>query len=476
MENIVISYFRKISKIPRCSKNLKGIRNFIKEEARKFGYSFKEDSVGNIVVNIKANDFSSSMSPVILQSHVDMVCEKNESFEHDFEKDPIDIIENNGYFYASGTTLGADNGIGVAMMLAIMSESLAFKHPDLELLFTIDEEIGLIGAIGIDSNLCSGKMLINLDGEEEGYFLVGCAGSKLVHINFKPQYRQSRKTMGIEILFTGLKGGHSGADIHLDLANSLKLMFFALNKLRKNMEFEVAYICGGDKSNAIPREAKALILIEAEHYMLLEKELESFKLNIQKMYTLDLDFEIVIERVNFFDNVLDDISQAKLLNMGMAFLHGIHKVENYSEKLIRTSLNFASLFKFGDEYQFVFTIRSLLDVEKEYIFNHLKAICELSGASFEIVYNYSSWEPAGGGDSKLLNHLKNIYKNLYLKEAKTVVIHAGLETGIISAKLGGIDSVTIGPWIEAPHTPRERVDIASTIRVYDFLKESLKNL
>ncbi|BCR22021.1 beta-Ala-His dipeptidase [Borrelia sp. HM] len=475
MESIAISYFRKISKIPRCSKNLKGISNFIKEEARKFGCSFKEDSAGNIVVNIKANDFSGSMLPIILQAHIDMVCEKNESVAHDFNNDPIGIIEDNGYFYASGTTLGADNGIGVAMMLAVMSESLDFKHPDLELLFTVDEEIGLIGAIGLDSNLCSGKMLINLDGEEEGYFLVGCAGSKLVHINFKPQYRQSKKTMGIEILFTGLKGGHSGADIHFDLANSLKLMFFALNKLREKMEFEVAYICGGDKSNAIPREAKALIFIETEHFVLLEKELELFKLDVQKMYTLDLDFEIVLGKVNFSDNVLDDISQAKLLNMGMAFLHGIHKVENYTEKLIRTSLNFASLFKVGDEYRFSFTIRSLLDVEKEYIFNHLKAICELSGAGFKIVYNYSSWEPAGG-DSKLLNHLKNIYKGLYLKEAKTVVIHAGLETGIISAKFGGIDSVTIGPWIEAPHTPRERVDIASTIRVYNFLKESLKTL
>ncbi|BCR21203.1 beta-Ala-His dipeptidase [Borrelia miyamotoi] len=474
MENIVISYFRQISQIPRCSKNLKGISNFIKEEARKFGYSFKEDDAGNIVVKVKANDCSSSMLPVILQAHTDMVCEKNESVEHDFEKDPIKIIENNRYFFASGTTLGADNGIGVAMMLAIMSESLTFKHPDLELLFTVDEEIGLIGAIGLDSNLCSGNMLINLDGEEEGYFLVGCAGSRLVHINFEPQYRQSRKKMGVEILFTGLKGGHSGADIHVDLANSLKLMFFALNKLTSSMEFEIAYIFGGDKSNAIPRESKALIFIETEHYILLEKELESFKLNTQKMHTLDYDFEIILRRVDFSDNVLDDMTQEKLLNMGMAFLHGVHKIESYDEKLVRTSLNFASLLKVGNEYQFVFTIRSLLDIEKEYICNHLKAISSLSGASFKIVYDYSSWEPVG--DSKLLKHLKNVYRDMYFQEAKIVVIHAGLETGIISAKFGGIDSVTIGPWIEAPHTPRERVDIASTIRVYNFLKESLRTL
>ncbi|AAX17112.1 beta-Ala-His dipeptidase [Borrelia hermsii] len=473
MENVVIRYFKQISQIPRCSKNLKGISNFIKEEAKKFGYSFKEDGIGNIVVGVKANGCS-NMLPIILQAHTDMVCEKNESVMHDFEKDPINIIEDNGYFVASGTTLGADDGIGVAMMLAIMSESLTFKHPDLELLFTVDEEIGLIGAIGLDPNLCSGKMLINLDGEEEGYFLVGCAGSRLVHINFEPQYRQSRKKTGVEIFFTGLKGGHSGADIHIDLANSLKLMFFALNTLRANMEFEIGYISGGDKSNAIPREAKALILIEAEHYVLLERELKSFKRHAQEMYTLDSDFEILLRRVNFSGNVLDDMSQDKLLNMGMAFLHGVQKVENYDEKLIRTSLNFASLLKVGNEYQFIFTIRSLLDIEKEYIFNHLKAISDLSGANLRIVYDYSSWKPAE--NSKLLNHLKNVYKDMYLKEAKTVVIHAGLETGIISAKFGGIDSVTIGPWIKSPHTPRERVDIASTIRVYNFLKRSLETL
>ncbi|BDU62722.1 aminoacyl-histidine dipeptidase [Candidatus Borrelia fainii] len=473
MENVVIRYFREISQIPRCSQNLKGISNFIKEEAKKFGYPFKEDSIGNIVVEIKANGCS-NMLPIILQAHTDMVCEKNESVVHDFEKDPINIIENNGYFIASGTTLGADDGIGVAMMLAIMSESLTFKHPALELLFTVDEEIGLIGAIGLDPNLCSGKMLINLDGEEEGYFLVGCAGSRLVHINFEPQYRQNRKKTGVEILFTGLKGGHSGADIHIDLANSLKLMFFALSTLRANMEFEIGYISGGDKSNAIPRESKALILIEAEHYVLLEKELKSFKRHMQEMYTFDSDFEIILRRVNFSGDVLDDMDQDKLLNMGMAFLHGVQKVENYSEKLIRTSLNFASLLKVGNEYQFIFTIRSLLDIEKEYIFNHLKAISSLSGANFKIVYDYSSWKPAE--NSKLLNHLKNVYKNMYLEEAKIVVIHAGLETGIISAKFGGIDSVTIGPWINSPHTPREQVDIASTIRVYNFLKKSLETL
>lgn len=275
-------------------------------------------------------------------------------------------------------------------------------------------------------------------------------------------------------MFTGLKGGHSGADIHIDLANSLKLMFFALSTLRANMEFEIGYISGGDKSNAIPREAKALILIEAEHYVLLEKELKSFKRHMQEMYTFDSDFEIILRRVNFSGDVLDDMDQDKLLNMGMAFLHGVQKVENYGEKLIRTSLNFASLLKVGNEYQFVFTIRSLLDIEKEYVFNHLKAISSLSGANFKIVYDYSSWKPAE--NSKLLNHLKNVYKNMYLEEAKTVVIHAGLETGIISAKFGGIDSVTIGPWINAPHTPREQVDIASTIRVYNFLKKSLETL
>ncbi|UER67766.1 beta-Ala-His dipeptidase [Borrelia sp. BU AG58] len=473
MQHVVIDYFRRISQVPRCSGNMEGISNYIKNEAKKFGYSFKEDSVGNIVVRIGANG-SENSEPIIIQAHTDMVCEKNESVVYDFKKDPIRIIENDGYLYASGTTLGADNGIGVAMMLSIMRESNNFRHPELELLFTVDEEIGLIGATGLDPNLCVGKMLINLDGEEEGYFLVGCAGSRLVNVSFTPKYRVSKKSMGVEILFTGLKGGHSGADIHIDLGNSLKLMFFALSELNSKMKFEIEHISGGDKSNAIPREAKAFILINTENYAFLEEELRSFKLKAKGMYTLDCDFEIELKRVDSSGIALESVDQDVILNMGMAFLHGVQKVEDYDEQLVRTSLNFASLLKLNNEYQFVFTIRSLSDVEKEYVSCHLRAISRLVGANFEVIYDYPSWSPAG--DSKLLNHLKAVYKDMYLKEPKTIVIHAGLETGIISSKFGGIDSVTIGPWIEAPHTPRERVNIESTVRVYNFLKTSLESL
>ncbi|WKC58155.1 beta-Ala-His dipeptidase [Borrelia sp. P9F1] len=473
MEHIVIDYFRRISQIPRCSKNVEGINNYIKNEAKKFGYPLKKDSIGNIVVKVKSNGIVNS-EPIILQAHTDMVCEKNEDVVHDFKKDPIHIIENDGYLVASGTTLGADDGIGVAMMLAIMSEANSFRHPELELLFTVDEEIGLIGAIGLDPSLCSGKMLINLDGEEEGYFLVGCAGSRLVNINFKPKYRVSKKNVGVEILFTGLKGGHSGADIHIDLGNSLKLMFFALSELRSRIDFDVEYISGGDKSNAIPREAKSFILIDPEDYVSLEKELGSFKLKVKRMYTLDCDFKIKLKKVSFSGIALENVDQDKILNMGMAFLHGVQKVEDYGNRLIRTSLNFASLLKLNDEYQFVFTIRSLLDIEKEYVFSHLRAISGLAGARFEIVYDYPAWN--SNKDSKLVNHLKSVYKGMYLEDPRTIVIHAGLETGIISSKFGGIDSVTIGPWIEAPHTPRERVNIESTIRVYNFLKTSLDSM
>ncbi|QMU99371.1 beta-Ala-His dipeptidase [Borrelia sp. A-FGy1] len=473
MESIVIDYFRKISQIPRCSKNKEGISNYIKNEAEKFGYSFNEDSIGNIMVKIKANGIE-NMGPIILQAHTDMVCEKNEAVVHDFEKDPIHIIEDSGYFIASGTTLGADNGIGIAILLAIMSEANSFKHPEIELLFTVDEEIGLIGAVCLDPNLCSGNMLINLDGEEEGYFLIGCAGSCLVNINFIPKYRQKRKDVGVEILFTGLKGGHSGADIHVDLGNSLKLMFFALSELRSKMEFEVEYISGGDKSNSIPRESKALILIDPENYAFLEEELISFKLKVKEMCTLDCDFEIVINNVDSSGIVLENVDQDRFLNMGMAFLHGVQKVESYDKKLIRTSLNFASLLKTNNEYQFLFTIRSFSDIEKDYVLSHLIAISKLAGANFKIIYDYPSWNP--NKDSKLLNHLKSVYRSMYLEDPKVIVIHAGLETGIISSKFGGIDSITIGPWIEAAHTPRERVNIESTIRVYNFLKVSLEKL
>ncbi|MCD2371496.1 beta-Ala-His dipeptidase, partial [Borreliella burgdorferi] len=315
--SIVIDSFKEISKIPRCSKNVKGIINFIKQRAKKFGYSFKEDRVGNIVVQIKSNN-NIDMHPIILQSHVDMVCEKNESSLHNFETDPIEIVEEGGYLKAVGTTLGADNGIGVAMMLGIMSEANSFPHPDLELLFTVDEEIGLIGALSLDSNLCSGKSLINLDGEEEGYFTVGCAGSRLVEIVFSPQYSLVTKKTKVEILFKGLKGGHSGADIHLDLANSLKLMFFALFEIKANINFEIECIFGGDSSNAIPNEAKALIFIDDSDYDLLNKELKLFMLKVRSIYSLEDEFDIIVNKREFSSvKVLDENSKNKLLNMGM---------------------------------------------------------------------------------------------------------------------------------------------------------------
>ncbi|WP_151060241.1 beta-Ala-His dipeptidase [Borreliella turdi] len=470
--SIVIDSFKEISKIPRCSKNVKGIINFIKEKSKKFGYSFKEDSVGNIVVQIKSNN-NINMHPIILQSHVDMVCEKNESSLHNFETDPIEIVEENGYLKGVGTTLGADNGIGVAMMLSIMSEANSFPHPDLELLFTVDEEIGLIGAIGLDSKLCSGKSLINLDGEEEGYFLVGCAGSRLVEIVFSPQYSLATKKTKVEILFKGLKGGHSGADIHLDLANSLKLMFFALFEIKANIDFEIESIFGGESSNAIPNEARALIFINDSDYTLLTKELKLFVFKVKSIYSLENEFDIIVNKREFSSvKVLDENSKSKLLNMGMGFLHGVQKVENYENKLIKTSLNFSSLSKMQGDYIFTFLIRSLFDSDKEYVFNHLQSIGDLSGADLRVIYDYPSWQ--SDKNSNLLKHLQDVYKEMYLEDANVSLVHAGLETGIISSRLGGIESVTLGPWIESPHTTRERVNISSTIRVYDFLKKSLE--
>ncbi|WKC81818.1 beta-Ala-His dipeptidase [Borreliella tanukii] len=470
--SIVIDFFKEISKIPRCSKNVKGIINFIKDRSKEFGYPFKEDAVGNVVVQIKSNN-NIDMHPIILQSHVDMVCEKNESSSHNFETDPIKIVEEDGYLKGMGTTLGADNGIGVAMMLGIMSEANSFPHPDLELLFTVDEEIGLIGALDLDPKLCSGKSLINLDGEEEGYFLVGCAGSRLVEIVFSPQYSLATKKTKVEISFKGLKGGHSGADIHLDLANSLKLMFFALFEIKTNIDFEIENIFGGDSSNAIPNGAKALIFINDSDYDLLNKELQLFVSKVKSMYPFENEFDIVVNKREFSSvKVLDENSKNKILNMGMGFLHGVQKVENYENKLIKTSLNFSSLLRVQDNYIFTFLIRSLLDLDKEYVFNHLQSIGNLSGADSRVIYDDPSWQP--DKNSNLLKHLQSVYKEMYLEDANVSLIHAGLETGIISSRLGGIESVTLGPWIESPHTTRERVNISSTIRVYDFLKKSLE--
>lgn len=274
-------------------------------------------------------------------------------------------------------------------------------------------------------------------------------------------------------MFKGLKGGHSGADIHLDLANSLKLMFFALFEIKANLNFEIEGIFGGNSSNAIPIEAKALIFIDDNDYDLLNKELKLFVFKVKSAYSLEDGFDIIVNKREFSSvKVLDENSKNKLLNMGMGFLHGVQKVENYENKLIKTSLNFSSLLRMQDDYIFTFLIRSLLDLDKEYVCNHLQSISDLSGANLRVIYDDPSWQP--DKNSNLLKHLQEVYKEMYLEDANVSTIHAGLETGIISSRLGGIESVTLGPWIEWPHTTRERVNISSTIRVYDFLKKSLE--
>ncbi|WP_024654440.1 beta-Ala-His dipeptidase [Borrelia hispanica] len=470
MENIVIKYFKEISKIPRCSGNLKQINNYIKSEAKKFGHYFKEDDAYNILVKIKSNN--NNKYPVAIQAHTDMVCEKNDSSTHNFKNDPIKVLEKDGYLVADGTTLGADNGNGVAMLLSLMSEANNFTHPELELIFTADEEIALDGAIAFDASECKAKSLINLDGGNEGNFTIACAGSSIIEIKVSPTYIHTQDNMIVELLFTGLKGGHSAGKIHKNLGNALKLTFFFLNKLKSKMKFKISDISGGDKSNAIPREAKILIIIDNKDLSLLKNEINCFINEVKIMHDLEQNFEIIISEKTFNGKILDFESQDKLLNMGMGLINGLCKMEDYDKRVVRTSLNFASLKNLNDEYIFTFKTRSLLEIEKEYLFMHLKAISNLAKAHIEITNDYPSW--TSSNDNKLLYHLTKVYQDLYKKDPKLHITHGGVETGILAAKLGGIDAITIGPDADYAHSPKEKLNIESFIRVYDFLKTCLE--
>ncbi|WP_024652874.1 beta-Ala-His dipeptidase [Borrelia persica] len=472
MENVVIHYFKEISKIPRCSGNLEKINNYIKSEAIKFGHYFKEDDAYNILVKIKSNN--SNQDPIAIQAHTDMVCEKNDSSTHNFQNDPIKVMEKDGHFVADGTTLGADNGSGVAMLLALMSESNNFTHPELELIFTSDEEIALDGAIAFDASECKAKNLINLDGGNEGKFTIGCAGSSIIEIKFSPTYIHTQDNMIVELLFTGLQGGHSAGKIHEDLGNALKLTFFFLNKLQSKMKLKISDISGGDKSNAIPREAKILIVIDNKDLNLLKNEINYFVNEVKVMHNLENNFQIIMSEKNFNGKILDPQSQDKILNMGMGLINGLCKMENYDERVVRTSLNFASLKNSNGKYIFTFKTRSLLEIEKEYLFMHLNAISNLAGANIKITNDYPSW--TSSNENKLICHLTKIYKDLYNKVPKLHITHGGLETGILAAKLGNVDAITIGPDADYAHSPKEKLNIESFIRVYNFLKICLEKL
>jgi dipeptidase D len=470
--------FAEMCKVPRQSRHEEKICEWAREFAKANGFESREDGTGNIVIEVPATKGYEGRETVVVQGHLDMVCEKDADSGHDFAKDGIKLIEKDGWVYADGTTLGADNGVGIAMGLAAAVEG-DVEHPKMELLLTVDEETGLTGANGLEAGFFSGKTLLNLDSEDDS-FTVGCAGGEQTEILLPIELADGKCECDCYMLSVGnLRGGHSGVDIHEQRANALKLLGRCLAVLVEAFEIKVADISGGSAHNAIPREGKAKVCISKEEYPkakeLLEKLGEKFK-DQYGQTDADICVELKAADAQGCEAVMSKETSRTLAELLVALPYGVYRVSDEFEGVVETSDNVAVIETKKDEgvVSIVTSQRSLKESCLDMITGSITAIGRLAGAKVETEGRYPGWDP--DPNSKVLEKCKEIYKEMRGKEPVVIVIHAGLECGIIGKKYAGMDMVSFGPNIENAHSPQERVNIESVDKSWAFFVKLLANL
>jgi dipeptidase D len=467
--------FYEISQVPRPSKKENKIVDHMKKLFGNLGVTYKEDKVGNLAATIKATPGYENAPTVILQGHVDMVCEKNKTTNHDFDNDPIKLKREDGWIKADGTTLGSDNGIGVAAALAIISDKESVHGP-LEILLTIDEETGLTGANNIAPGFITGKILLNLDSEEDGAFYVGCSGGVDTAGHYKLELENVPSGLeAYELVITGLKGGHSGLDIRLGRANAIKLIARTFKELDQ-FQFYISYINGGSKRNAIPREAESVIYINKNDAAKVEKILKEFEIKLKAEFRIsDSGLKIEFNKTTSEQKkVYTKAFKEKFIGSILALPHGVISMSQDIPDLVETSTNIATVSTLKDEIVIGTSQRSSIESAKKYISQNVVAIFKLAGANVESSDGYPGWKP--NLDSNILKVSKSVYKGLYNKEAEIKAIHAGLECGILGDKNPGLDMVSFGPTIQGAHSPDERVNIETVDKFYTLLKAILKKI
>jgi len=464
----VFEYFEDISAIPRGSRNTDKIRNYCVEFAGKRNLRYVCDNAGNIVIFKPANK-SNSTEPVIIQGHLDMVWEKNDKSKINFETDGIELIVDGDFIRANGTTLGGDDGIAVAMGLALL-DSDDIIHPPLEVLFTADEEVGMSGAEGLDASVLNGKRMINLDSEAEDVLWVSCAGGVRADIVFKSDYIINRKK-SFEISISGLHGGHSGAEIHKGYANANKVMGKFLSLLATQCAFEICSINGGTMDNAITRECRCIIASDDEIYDAVSKISKDF---ISEYKTSDPDISISVDICDNSEKSMSEISSKTFINLLNELPSGVVSMSKEIEGLVETSLNLGRLNTADNGISFVFSVRSGKDSEKEKLCNALCEICSKYDCKTAFRCSYPAWEYKS--KSELRETMMSVYNEMYGKELNVTAIHAGLECGIFCGKIKDLDCVSLGPDMYDIHTPEERLCISSCQRVWNFLLRVLETI
>lgn len=462
--------FFEISQIPRPSKQEERVRLYLRNFTGQQNLDFREDRVGNIVISIPPKPGFEKSPKVVLQSHIDMVCEKNKDTMHDFNIDPIKLIRDGDWIKAEGTTLGADNGIGAAAALSIATDN-NFNHGEIELLFTVDEETGLTGANNLEPGFIKAKYLLNLDSEEDGIFYVGCAGGIDTVGTFNIDYESIDEGWSPYLIcINGLKGGHSGINIGDKRANAIKLLGQLLNKL-KVVDYYLGTITGGSKRNAIARESEAVIFINSQFEAVIREHINEFSLESALEYkSTDADVKVTFEKYDkdVTVKVFTKEFANRIINVILGLPHGVIAMSKEIDGLVETSTNLATVVMENDEIKIGTSQRSSIESSKRNIAASVKSVFDLANANVIVGDGYPGWQP--NLNSKLLKLSCKVHKEMFGKDPELKAIHAGLECGILGDKFPGIEMVSFGPTITGAHSPDERVKIHDVEKFYRLLK------
>ncbi len=474
---IVWKYFDEITKVPRPSKKEGKIIAYLEAFAKAHNITYKKDEVGNILMSKPATPGMENRETVVLQSHVDMVCEKNNGTKHDFDNDPIETIVDGEWLRANGTTLGADNGVGVAAELALMASD-DIEHGPLECLFTIDEETGLTGAKALKAGFMTGNILLNLDSEDEGQIFMGCAGGKDTQaiFTYQPQPTPAdREYFRIDV--TGLNGGHSGGEIHKGLGNANKLLVRFLYILKQNnIDFIMCEIKGGNLRNAIAREAHAVLGLRHEDKETVRVMLNEFAADVEfELKHVDKDVRFVMQSADRPESYIDNDTASKVIYSLHACPHGVLGMSHDIDDLVETSTNLASVKMLEGNKIIVGTSqRSSIESYKNMAANQVASTFLLAGAEVSHGDGYPGWAP--NPDSAILKVAQDTYKKLFNKEPLIMAIHAGLECGLFLEKYPHLDMISFGPTLRDVHSPNERIEIKTVGMWWSHLLELLKNI
>ncbi len=497
----ILEIFEEINKIPRCSKHEERLALWLQEWGRSRGFEVKTDAVKNVLIKVPPTPGYENSPGIVLQGHMDMVCEKSKGSKHDFFRDPIRCVYDGDWLKGDGTSIGADNGIALAigMALAEAGKKGEIEHPPLELLFTVDEETGLTGAMGLEKEFIEGRTLLNMDSEEEGAFLVGCAGGKNSRITLPLEretfeYGEGSRFVLCKLMVEGLEGGHSGVEIHRQRANAIQLFARVFSGLREKVGKEcirLVLLSGGTTHNAIPNFTDAFVALDRVKFEQAERLVSEFGNTFRSEYA-KTDPEIVlsfkeVEHGVVFENsggkvtrkeavpnqIFSSGTEEQLLRLLLALPQGVYRLSDRIPGLVETSNNLATVRTGENEIKIITSQRSSVMSRLAEITGKVESVAKLAGAGVEYEAGYPAWEP--NLESVLLSKCRLVYLHTFGKDPGIEVVHAGLECGVIGSKYEGMEMISLGPTIRDPHSPAERIFIPSIEKIWIFLVNLLKS-